>query len=175
MGTFPSEHRAVPPSPPSCPLAPETTAPAPSYVTRRTFLTVLLGVGAVLGAAGLLAPIVRYAYPTVKAETAAKIKVATTAQLAEAGGQMDFEYQEVPAALLRLDDGTVVGLSRVCTHLGCIIKWQGKDRLFHCPCHAGFFSPTGEVVSGPPPRPLATLTVVERGDEIWVEGWQAAS
>jgi cytochrome b6-f complex iron-sulfur subunit len=143
-------------------------------MSRRTFLAALLGVGASLGLAGLLAPIVRFAYPVVKKEAAANLRVATKSRLDAAGGELDIEYQEVPVALIELDGGPVIGVSRVCTHLGCIIKWDGKGRVFRCPCHAGIFRPTGEVVSGPPPKPLARLVVVERGDEIWVEGWQSA-
>lgn len=141
-------------------------------MTRRTFLIMLLSTTGVLGAAGLLAPIVRYAYPAVKAVAVAKLKVATAAQLAAAGGELDFDYQDTPSSLVKLEDGTYVGVSRVCTHLGCIIKWQAEDARFFCPCHAGIFSPTGKVLGGPPPRPLAKLVVRVQGADIWVDGWQ---
>jgi menaquinol-cytochrome c reductase iron-sulfur subunit len=45
-------------------------------------------------------------------------------------------------------------LSDVCTHLGCRVTWEPGQSLFSCPCHSGFFSSEGRVVSGPPPRPL---------------------
>lgn len=148
------------------------TAPERSEMTRRTFLIMLLSATGVLGAAGLLAPILRYAYPTVKTVAVAKLKVATTAQLAAAGGELDFDYQDTPSSLVTLKDGTYAGVSRVCTHLGCIIKWEGKDTRFFCPCHAGIFSPTGQVLGGPPPRPLAKLAVRVQREDIWVDGWQ---
>lgn len=144
-------------------------------VSRRHFLHYALGLSGVLGLAGLLAPILRYAYPTVMADASAVAMVATKAELVQAGGELDIEYQEVPAALVILDDGSVMGLSRICTHLGCVISWRAEDRLFACPCHAGFFSPDGEVIGGPPPRPLSQLVVVEKGDELWIEGWQPES
>lgn len=48
----------------------------------------------------------------------------------------------------------------VCTHLGCIPLWkpEGDADLpsphLHCPCHGGIYTPWGDVVAGPPPRPL---------------------
>lgn len=148
--------------------------PERSELTRRTFLVMLLSATGVLGAAGLLAPIIRYAYPTVQSVAVAKLKVATTGQLATAGGELDFDYMETPSSLVKLEDGTYAGVSRVCTHLGCIIKWQAEDKRFFCPCHAGIFSSTGKVLGGPPPRPLAKLAVRVQGEDIWVDGWQSS-
>lgn len=149
-------------------------APEHTEMTRRTFLVMLLSATGALGAAGLLAPIIRYAYPTVQSVAIAKLKVATAAQFAAAGGEFDFDYLDTPSSLVKLEDGTYAGVSRVCTHLGCIIKWQGKDKRFFCPCHAGIFSPTGRVLGGPPPRPLAKLAVRVQGEDIWVDGWQSS-
>lgn len=142
-------------------------------ISRRRFLVTGLGLTGALAAAGLIAPIVRYAFPKVKAQVSPRLRVATKAQLTPLEQVVDFEYQETPCTLLQLEDGSYKALSRVCTHLGCIIKWQPKEARFFCPCHAGIFSPTGQVLGGPPPRPLPTLKVAVVGDEIWVEGWQS--
>jgi cytochrome b6-f complex iron-sulfur subunit len=151
-----------------------TDAPERSEMTRRTFLILLLSTTGALGAAGLLAPAVRYAYPTVQPVAAAKVKATTTTRLATAGGELDFDYQDTPSSLVTLEDGTYAGVSRVCTHLGCIIKWEDEDERFFCPCHAGIFSPTGKVLGGPPPRPLAKLALRVEGEDIWVDGWQSS-
>lgn len=52
-----------------------------------------------------------------------------------------------------------------CTHLGCNYSLDEDKQVFRCPCHTGFFAiKTGEVLGGPPPRPLDTLEVkVENG------------
>ncbi|HEV2671335.1 MAG TPA: ubiquinol-cytochrome c reductase iron-sulfur subunit [Gemmatimonadales bacterium] len=52
-----------------------------------------------------------------------------------------------------------------CTHLGCNYSLDSEKHVFRCPCHTGFFEiKTGQVLGGPPPRPLDTLDVkVENG------------
>lgn len=57
----------------------------------------------------------------------------------------------------RTEDGEVLALSAVCTHLGCNVRWREDESRFACPCHAGFFDMDGNVTSGPPPRPLWRL------------------
>ena len=44
--------------------------------------------------------------------------------------------------------------SNVCTHLACRVNWDGEASEFKCPCHAAVFDVNGNVVNGPPPRPL---------------------
>lgn len=74
-----------------------------------------------------------------------------------------------PAILLRLGEREVVAFSQVCTHLGCVVYYQPEEERWHCPCHEGNFETrTGEVISGPPPRPLGRIEVEVRDDEfVW--------
>jgi cytochrome b6-f complex iron-sulfur subunit len=55
------------------------------------------------------------------------------------------------------DDQGVFAVSRVCTHLGCLVKSEADG--FHCPCHGSRFAPDGQVVKGPAPKALAWLAV----------------
>jgi cytochrome b6-f complex iron-sulfur subunit len=43
----------------------------------------------------------------------------------------------------------------VCTHLGCVVPWSAPNNKFMCPCHGSQYAPTGAVVRGPAPLPLA--------------------
>ncbi len=54
-------------------------------------------------------------------------------------------------------DRAVRAFSATCTHLGCQVQWDGKDKKFRCPCHGGVYAADGAVLEGPPPRPLDTI------------------
>jgi Rieske Fe-S protein len=78
-----------------------------------------------------------------------------------------------PAVLLRLDEAEVVAFSQKCTHLGCVVYFEADEDRWHCPCHEGNFDTrTGDVISGPPPRPLGRIDVEIRDDAIWALGYE---
>jgi Rieske Fe-S protein len=79
-----------------------------------------------------------------------------------------FAFQGRPAVVLQPRAGEFVALSAVCTHLGCIIKWIDETQEFLCPCHAGRFANSGQVLGGPPPRALDTYPVTLDGDDILI-------
>jgi nitrite reductase/ring-hydroxylating ferredoxin subunit len=58
-------------------------------------------------------------------------------------------------AAFRTDDGVLVERSALCTHLGCVVRWNSLERSWDCPCHGSRFAPTGEVLNGPALGPLA--------------------
>lgn len=58
-------------------------------------------------------------------------------------------------ALYRDDAGTLHARSAVCPHLGCIVRWNGEEKSWDCPCHGSRFTCTGKVVNGPSPVDLA--------------------
>ncbi len=67
-------------------------------------------------------------------------------------------YEKIKPILKRQKN--VVAIIGVCTHLGCIPIWekhsgQGyKAPIYYCPCHGGVYTPWGDNIYGPPPRPL---------------------
>ena len=63
-----------------------------------------------------------------------------------------------------------VAMSNICTHLGCRVRWISDQELFFCPCHNAGFAKSGEVASGPPPRPLDQYQVKEEGGQLFVLG-----
>ena len=60
-------------------------------------------------------------------------------------------------------EGGFLAISAICTHLSCIVNWNELRKKFECPCHGAKFNALGEVLEGPPPRPLDLykLQVVE--------------
>ena len=57
-------------------------------------------------------------------------------------------------AAFRDEDGRVHAVSAVCTHMGCILGWNGTDRTWDCPCHGSRFELDGTVLAGPAVLPL---------------------
>jgi glycine/D-amino acid oxidase-like deaminating enzyme/nitrite reductase/ring-hydroxylating ferredoxin subunit len=52
-------------------------------------------------------------------------------------------------AAYRAPDGTLHRMSAVCTHLGCIVQWNGTERSWDCPCHGSRYDRFGTVINGP--------------------------
>ena len=67
--------------------------------------------------------------------------------------------------VLRKSETEVRVFSDVCTHLGCRVTWHPEIKHYVSPCHDGHFDIAGNVVSGPPPRPLDEfVTKIEDGN-----------
>ena len=60
-------------------------------------------------------------------------------------------------AAYRDPDGHATVLSAVCTHLGCIVRWNETEKSWDCPCHGSRFDPTGKVIAGPAESPLEPI------------------
>jgi menaquinol-cytochrome c reductase iron-sulfur subunit len=52
------------------------------------------------------------------------------------------------------DTTDILILNSRCTHLSCTVNWHEEADAFICPCHDAKFSKDGQVLDGPPPRPL---------------------
>ncbi|MFO1512927.1 MAG: Rieske (2Fe-2S) protein [Verrucomicrobiota bacterium] len=76
---------------------------------------------------------------------------------------------KTPFILIHLNDGNWRAFEQKCTHLSCAVFYQPAADKIQCPCHNGWFDArTGNVLQGPPPRPLPRLEVVVKGDDIYV-------
>jgi len=73
-----------------------------------------------------------------------------------------------PFFVIRSNETSVVALSAVCTHVRCILNVDREHRTIACPCHEGRFDLKGNVLSGPPPRPLPSYEVSMRAGEVFV-------
>ncbi len=65
-------------------------------------------------------------------------------------------------------DAPVVVLTSRCMHLGCPVRWTAAAARFICPCHGGVYGFSGEVVGGPPVRPLDRFYTRLRNGQVEV-------
>jgi len=68
----------------------------------------------------------------------------------------------------RRANGEIVTYSPICPHLGCAYQWEAEKRQFHCPCHNSIYALSGEVLSGPAPRPLDQLPEKIENGQLYV-------
>jgi cytochrome b6-f complex iron-sulfur subunit len=68
---------------------------------------------------------------------------------------------DLDCSLLR-DEGGFYAISRVCTHLGCLVS--ADETTFSCPCHGSRFARDGVVVEGPANQPLQQVQVAQLDD-----------
>ena len=78
--------------------------------------------------------------------------------------------QELSVYVLTENGRDYIAMSNICTHLGCRIRWITDQDKFFCPCHNGVFDKQGNVVSGPPPRPLDRYETKVENDQLFILG-----
>ncbi|HXZ97924.1 MAG TPA: Rieske 2Fe-2S domain-containing protein [Candidatus Acidoferrum sp.] len=155
-----------------------------SDTTRRTFLKALI----IFSGALVLLPLQSLSAYLLerKSGTASypRVKVANSSDLA-LGESALFTYptSDRSAILIHLASGDFVAYDAVCTHLGCQIHfdkepikgWENrKDNLF-CACHGGVFdAKSGDVLAGPPPRPMPRIKLeIDTNGDIYANGYES--
>ena len=135
-------------------------------VTRRDTLRFLLaGSGALFLGTGVLTIVGNLpSGAQVKA-----VPIARVGELAENAWRVfDFPDQYAQGILINLPGKGLVAYSDVCTHLSCAVTYQGASKQLYCPCHEGFFdAATGEVLAGPPTRPLPLIELAVQNGIIY--------
>jgi Rieske Fe-S protein len=60
-------------------------------------------------------------------------------------------------AAYRDEDGNLHQRSAVCTHMGCIVRFNSLEKTWDCPCHGSRFSTDGHVINSPAISPLGEI------------------
>jgi cytochrome b6-f complex iron-sulfur subunit len=131
---------------------------------RRTALKALLSF---LGATTLLSfayPLARFFVPS-EDETGAKGLTLSKAEILP-GEAKDVVLNSTPVVIINRPGKGFIALSKVCTHLGCLVNYDRGEKRLICPCHAGIYDLDGNVVSGPPPKPLPRIPLRIEGEDI---------
>jgi menaquinol-cytochrome c reductase iron-sulfur subunit len=94
-----------------------------------------------------------------------KAKVITIVEgIGEAGKTTVYVRQGSPD--LGEDPEEYIAISTRCAHLGCPVRFVAAAGNFICPCHGGVYGFEGEVIGGPPVRPLDRFQTRVTGDVV---------
>ncbi len=139
-------------------------------ISRRDFMkTTVYFVGGIIGAAVGLPAVGYLIDPALKGGSKeAWIPIGKMEDMPELGKPYTFSFTRVQVngweRTATSHGGFVIRRSETpddllilnsrCTHLACTVNWKEEERIFFCPCHDASFGIEGEVLDGPPPRPL---------------------
>jgi cytochrome b6-f complex iron-sulfur subunit len=124
---------------------------------RRSFLKLLTSILGLTALGAFIYPLFRFLLPLQNAAKAQAV-IIPQSQL-PINATKEVMIGQTPSIVLNIRGKGILAFSRVCTHLGCLVKYYPEKQLFICPCHAGEFDLEGNVVSGPPPKPLQQFAV----------------
>ena len=147
-----------------------------AQVTRREFCNFLglTSAALFLGAGGFAA---KAALDARKSESFSAARIDGAEALAP-NSSLNFNYptDRDSAILIRTSEGAYHAYGQKCTHLSCPVYYSPDHQRLECPCHEGAFdAATGNVLYGPPPRPLDTIEVELRGGQVWAIGRMASA
>ena len=72
--------------------------------------------------------------------------------------------------IVREEEGGIYAISAVCTHLGCLTRWNENKGEITCPCHGTKFTKTGSVIVGPTSKTLPRFSIsLNEKNEIIVD------
>jgi nitrite reductase/ring-hydroxylating ferredoxin subunit len=142
-----------------------------AQITRREFCNFLAvtSTALFLGAAGFAG---KAAYDSRNIQSFPPLKIDGAKDL-QAGSALNFRYptESDTAILIRAADGNYYAFGQKCTHLSCPVYYAKESDRIECPCHeAGFDVKTGNVLYGPPPRPLDQIAIEVQNGEVWAMG-----
>jgi len=89
------------------------------------------------------------------------------------GTVLRFAADPLVGHLVNSEDG-LYAISAVCTHQGCLLRWQQQEREFECPCHGAAFDLIGRMKYEPssyrdplPPLPIMETRVQDGQVFVW--------
>jgi cytochrome b6-f complex iron-sulfur subunit len=143
--------------------------PINTFQTRRSFLDFSIFFSLLVLAAGTIYPIIRFIWPSKRAAERGKATTSIALEKLDIGDAIVTKLLGKPVIVVRTDS-EVHALSAVCTHLGCIVKWDKNTQHLVCPCHAATFDLRGNVTGGPAPSPLPAIEAKIVGEQIVIGG-----
>ncbi len=133
-------------------------------ISRRRFIGFIWIASAAIVIGEMIGGTFAFLWPRRKREKVETLFIAGRAADFKPGQIKPFRKEKT--FIVRTEAG-FIALSAICTHLHCIVNWNEVLKRFECPCHGAKFNQNGEVLEGPPPRPLDLLKLeIEAGNLV---------
>ncbi|MFS0837906.1 ubiquinol-cytochrome c reductase iron-sulfur subunit [Paenibacillus sp. 1P03SA] len=128
-------------------------------MSRRQFLSYTLGGTTAFMAAGMVAPMLRFAVdPVLQPKKASDwIKVVEETKITNEPKSFTFQVHQVDgwyesdveltAWITKGEDGKIFALNPTCKHLGCTVNWNNNPEYknqYFCPCHGAHYTADGK-------------------------------
>ena len=84
----------------------------------------------------------------------------------DSGKTTVYVRKAIPEEPFNEEAGTYIAISTRCAHLGCPVRFFPSAGNFICPCHGGVYDFEGEVIGGPPVRPLDRFQTRVSGGQV---------
>jgi Rieske Fe-S protein len=133
---------------------------------RRSFVRWILGGGFCSSILSFLYPAIRFLKPPQAAEAIVNEAPAGKIGDLRPNTAKIVRFGTRPILLTRISETEWKAYSAVCTHLNCTVQFHEAKRQIWCACHNGYYDLNGQVVSGPPPKPLEEYLVRIRAEEV---------
>ena len=132
-------------------------------LNRREFFNYIVAGWAMFTAAivGMASLAFRFSYPNVNFEPAMDFIAGAPVDYAPG---VDERWKNAFGVWMVKQEGKLVALSNICTHLGCIPTWLPAELKFKCPCHGSGYYMSGVNFEGPAPRPLERYKILLQAD-----------
>ncbi len=85
-------------------------------------------------------------------------EIESVKKIAKGEGRV-IELQGKQFAVFKADDGKIHALDPVCTHAGCVVKWNSEEKSWDCPCHGARYDIDGNILNGPAQMNLGKITL----------------
>jgi len=138
-------------------------------ISRRKFAKIIcLASGGLTLGAGVMSGKTLF-YPETDTEGGQLVCEASKVPVGEMYAFVIGDKKKKKCILIHLEEDKWKCFEQKCTHMGCSVVYRSDLKKIQCPCHKGEFDPdNGNVLKGPPSKPLPKLDVTVRDGNIYV-------
>jgi Rieske Fe-S protein len=119
-----------------------------SLITRRTFLNTLFFGWIAAFFSGTFYALMKFAFPTLGKEPDFVVLNRNDFKGMANNTVKPFPWGGTVGLYYKKENGSVMALKGVCSHMECNVAYKPAEKRFYCACHQGWFDDTGKTLPG---------------------------